>query len=244
MFLHGQGLFKRRTIAVELLPSKSTIDDALAFTTTLRLIVALTRYQRLLDLPSASGSDSRLVKATVTEKAVQVPRISIKRSRNSVTEPSCISTQARSTKIRRFHTALSTLTSHTLASSFSFNTHLNMASSTTLDTPGERSGSRGHDRPLVVGRTKPTEEPSKDTVRNLNASVEQDAQANTKAATPAEPTTTTPTPAQPQTQKKEKVPKQPKPSKAPATPTAPLSPALLDLRVGHILRCITHPNAD
>jgi tRNA-binding EMAP/Myf-like protein len=81
-------------------------------------------------------------------------------------------------------------------------------------------------------------------VQNLNASIEQNIQASSKTAAPSEPTATTPTPAQPQTQKKEKAPKQPKPSKAPATPTAPLSPALLDLRVGHILRCITHPNAD
>ncbi|KAK2031324.1 nucleic acid-binding protein [Colletotrichum zoysiae] len=43
--------------------------------------------------------------------------------------------------------------------------------------------------------------------------------------------------------KKEKKEKAPKPQKAPA-PAAPLSPALIDLRVGHILKAIKHPEAD
>lgn len=42
-------------------------------------------------------------------------------------------------------------------------------------------------------------------------------------------------------EKKEKAPKQPKPA---AAPEKPLSPALIDLRVGHILKAIQHPNAD
>ncbi|KAJ6789759.1 hypothetical protein PWT90_06780 [Aphanocladium album] len=41
-------------------------------------------------------------------------------------------------------------------------------------------------------------------------------------------------------EKKEKVPKQPKPQPA----AAPLSPCLIDLRVGHILKAINHPDAD
>ncbi|KAK2742920.1 Mannan polymerase II complex anp1 subunit [Myotisia sp. PD_48] len=44
--------------------------------------------------------------------------------------------------------------------------------------------------------------------------------------------------------KKEKKEKQPKQPKKPAAPAAPLSPSLIDLRVGHILRAINHPNAD
>lgn len=44
-------------------------------------------------------------------------------------------------------------------------------------------------------------------------------------------------------QKKEKAPKAPRPQKAPAV-AAPLSPALIDLRVGHILKAIKHPEAD
>jgi len=44
-------------------------------------------------------------------------------------------------------------------------------------------------------------------------------------------------------EKKEKAPKQPKPAKAPAA-EKPFSPALIDLRVGHILKAIAHPNAD
>ncbi|KAJ5670408.1 uncharacterized protein N7477_005771 [Penicillium maclennaniae] len=42
-------------------------------------------------------------------------------------------------------------------------------------------------------------------------------------------------------EKKEKKPKAPKPAPAPA---APPSPSLIDLRVGHILRAVNHPNAD
>jgi aminoacyl tRNA synthase complex-interacting multifunctional protein 1 len=44
-------------------------------------------------------------------------------------------------------------------------------------------------------------------------------------------------------QKKEKKEKAPKPQKAPAA-AAPLSPSLIDLRVGHILKAIKHPEAD
>lgn len=43
--------------------------------------------------------------------------------------------------------------------------------------------------------------------------------------------------------KKEKKEKAPKPQKAPAA-AAPLSPALIDLRVGHILKAVNHPDAD
>ncbi|KAL2814455.1 hypothetical protein BJX63DRAFT_199242 [Aspergillus granulosus] len=45
----------------------------------------------------------------------------------------------------------------------------------------------------------------------------------------------------PKKEKKEKQPKQPKAAPAPAGPP---SPSLIDLRVGHILRAINHPNAD
>lgn len=44
--------------------------------------------------------------------------------------------------------------------------------------------------------------------------------------------------------KKEKKEKQPKQQKAPAAPAAPPTPALIDLRVGHILKAIKHPEAD
>ena len=43
--------------------------------------------------------------------------------------------------------------------------------------------------------------------------------------------------------KKEKAPKQPKPAPA-AAKEMPLTPALIDLRVGHILKAEAHPNAD
>ena len=44
-------------------------------------------------------------------------------------------------------------------------------------------------------------------------------------------------------EKKEKPPKAPKAAKAPAE-SAPLSPSLIDLRIGHILQAVPHPNAD
>lgn len=44
--------------------------------------------------------------------------------------------------------------------------------------------------------------------------------------------------------KKEKQPKQPKPQKNAPAADKPLSPALIDLRVGHILKAVQHPNAD
>ncbi|KAL8865580.1 MAG: hypothetical protein Q9174_006817, partial [Haloplaca sp. 1 TL-2023] len=47
----------------------------------------------------------------------------------------------------------------------------------------------------------------------------------------------------PQQSKKEKKEKQLKPQKQPAKET-PLSPCLIDLRVGHILKAVNHPNAD
>ncbi|KAL8912500.1 MAG: hypothetical protein Q9171_002513 [Xanthocarpia ochracea] len=50
-------------------------------------------------------------------------------------------------------------------------------------------------------------------------------------------------PQHPKKEKKEKKEKQPKPQKQVAK-EAPLSPCLIDLRVGHILKAIHHPNAD
>lgn len=57
---------------------------------------------------------------------------------------------------------------------------------------------------------------------------------------PPRPSTSTPNPPFPKKEKKEK------PAKTPKTPAAepPLTPSLIDLRVGHILRAIPHPNAD
>ncbi|CAG8089419.1 unnamed protein product [Penicillium salamii] len=46
------------------------------------------------------------------------------------------------------------------------------------------------------------------------------------------------------TAKKEKKEKAPKAPKAAPAPAAPPAPSLIDLRVGHILRAINHPNAD
>lgn len=100
-------------------------------------------------------------------------------------------------------------------------------------------------RPLVVGLTKPQSRSastmaSSSDAAALNKEIEQNVKENTKGAAPSEDNPTAPTNPKP---KKEKAPKQPKPQKV-AAPAAPTSPALIDLRVGHILRAIAHPNAD
>lgn len=91
-------------------------------------------------------------------------------------------------------------------------------------------------KPLVVGLTKTRQASSmagNSETSALNKEIAENVKKNTTQAAPA----TAPKP------KKEKAPKQPKPQKA-AAPVAPTSPALIDLRVGHILRAIKHPNAD
>lgn len=77
------------------------------------------------------------------------------------------------------------------------------------------------EKPLVVGQGKPGKDAKA-----------QQAGADAAAAGP------------PRTNKKEKKEKKEKQPKPPPAPAAPLSPSLIDLRVGHILRAINHPNAD
>ncbi|KAJ5227287.1 uncharacterized protein N7469_007293 [Penicillium citrinum] len=74
------------------------------------------------------------------------------------------------------------------------------------------------EKPLVVGQGKP----GKDQGKAAEAAAAGAPKTNKK-------------------EKKEKKEKAPKPAPAPA---APPSPSLIDLRVGHILRAINHPNAD
>jgi len=101
-------------------------------------------------------------------------------------------------------------------------------------------------RPLVVGLTKPPSSRSASTMASssdaaaLNKEIAENVKENTTEAAPTPDNPSAPTT---QKAKKEKAPKQPKPQKA-AAPSAPTSPALIDLRVGHILRAIAHPNAD
>ena len=101
------------------------------------------------------------------------------------------------------------------------------------------SPSGGHDKPLVVGRTKPTESSITDDIAPTNVTDSSTVDATSATVSTSE----TSAPTTQSTTKKEKKPKQPKPQKQPA-PSAPLSPALIDLRVGHILRCVPHENAD
>lgn len=85
--------------------------------------------------------------------------------------------------------------------------------------------------PLVVGHGRPQDggKAKKESASNISTSRE-----------PPSAVATEPSLAHPKKEKKEKAPKQPK---APARET-PLSPCLIDLRVGHILQAIPHPNAD
>jgi len=86
--------------------------------------------------------------------------------------------------------------------------------------------------PLVVGRGK-----GQDRGKNVTEKAQgtaQEVKDNAKATVAGD---------QPSQPKKEKKEKQPKPQKAPAKET-PLSPCLIDLRVGHIIKAIPHPNAD
>jgi aminoacyl tRNA synthase complex-interacting multifunctional protein 1 len=76
------------------------------------------------------------------------------------------------------------------------------------------------EKPLVVGKGKP----------------EKPAEAAAEAAAGAPKTN--------KKEKKEKKEKQPKAPKAPAAPALPPTPSIIDLRVGHILRAVNHPNAD
>lgn len=93
----------------------------------------------------------------------------------------------------------------------------------------------------LVDRTRPSPGAAVDTVKEngteaqLNHEIEKNVEINTAAAAPAEATNKP---------KKEKAPKQPKAPKAIPAPAVSLTPAVIDLRVGHILRAIEHPNAD
>ena len=80
-------------------------------------------------------------------------------------------------------------------------------------------------KPLVTGQTK--KEKVKETIVSAKDAVKETLTGGA-AATAG---------------KKEKKEKAPKPQKQPAKET-PLSPALIDLRVGHILKAVAHPNAD
>lgn len=85
----------------------------------------------------------------------------------------------------------------------------------------------------LVDRTKAAAEVVKDTVVQAGNAIA--AAVGVGAGAGAEQ--------QQQKPKKEKKEKQPKPQKAPAAAATP-TPALIDLRVGHILKAIKHPEAD
>ncbi|KAF5859363.1 G4 quadruplex nucleic acid binding protein [Aspergillus alliaceus] len=83
----------------------------------------------------------------------------------------------------------------------------------------QNAGAAAEGKPLVVGKGKP----------------EAAAKEETPTATQAE--------GKPKKEKKEKKEKQPRAKPAPASASPP-SPCVIDLRVGHILRAVNHPNAD
>lgn len=138
---------------------------------------------------------------------------------------------------------------------------LSSSSSVTPMSTEATSSPPAQHKPLVVGRTKPqsptttaamdasstttaTDKAIPTEVKEpLNQEISKNLESNTTSAAPAEEATAQQS-SQASGKKKEKAPKQPKPPKAGPAPPAPLSPALIDLRVGHILRAIAHPNAD
>ncbi|KAL3455112.1 hypothetical protein BJX64DRAFT_80130 [Aspergillus heterothallicus] len=87
------------------------------------------------------------------------------------------------------------------------------------------AGAGGAGKTVVVGQTKPE--------KAAKGDAPEGAAAAAAAAAGKE--------GKPKKEKKEKQPKQPKAAPAPAGPP---SPSLIDLRVGHILRAVNHPNAD
>ncbi|MCJ1360780.1 MAG: G4 quadruplex nucleic acid binding protein [Icmadophila ericetorum] len=93
------------------------------------------------------------------------------------------------------------------------------------------------EKPLVVGKGKDKENSKgvTETVKDAAESAKDKATGAAAAAGGSLPT-----------EKKQKKEKGPKPAKQPATKAEekPLSPALIDLRVGHILKAENHPNAD
>ncbi|QSS53762.1 acyl-RNA-complex subunit [Histoplasma capsulatum var. duboisii H88] len=93
------------------------------------------------------------------------------------------------------------------------------------------TGQGGAEKSIVVGRGKNNS--------NSNSQLENGKGKGKEAAEPAATGAV-----DPPREKKEKKQKQPKQQKQPAAPVAPLSPSLIDLRVGHILRAVNHPNAD
>jgi len=84
---------------------------------------------------------------------------------------------------------------------------------------------------------------AKDTATSIGSAVANAVGASTSGEGTAKAEENAPPPGA-KTQKKEKKEKAPKPQKNAPAPEKPLSPALIDLRVGHILRAINHPNAD
>ncbi|KAJ9639085.1 G4 quadruplex nucleic acid binding protein [Knufia peltigerae] len=136
----------------------------------------------------------------------------------------------------------------------------------TSDSSSPSTSAPAQHKPLVVGRTKPQPETNSstsspkttmdssspadkgvpaDVKAGLNHEIAENVKSNTVEAAPADPSSTaTAAAGGGSNKKKEKAAKQPKQPKPAAAPAAPLSPALIDLRVGHILRAIAHPNAD
>ena len=101
-------------------------------------------------------------------------------------------------------------------------------------------------KPVDPKEEKERKKKEKAAALNPDAGTEQKpvvvGQGKPEAAATAAPAATGEAPAKAQKkEKKEKKEKQPKPAPAAA---APPSPCVIDLRVGHILRAVNHPNAD
>ncbi|KKY24455.1 putative cofactor for methionyland glutamyl-trna [Phaeomoniella chlamydospora] len=110
---------------------------------------------------------------------------------------------------------------------------------TTKDAPSttEKVQQKIHD--LTIHTKDAIKRPAHSSMNPDDETAKHEPHPNSEGSTPGSAAATAES-----TTPKQKKEKKPKPPKQPAVTASPLSPALLDLRVGHILRAIPHPDAD
>ncbi|KAI9705571.1 MAG: G4 quadruplex nucleic acid binding protein [Candelina mexicana] len=101
-------------------------------------------------------------------------------------------------------------------------------------------GEEGGQKPLIVGGQGRGQGGGSGGGRSKKEKTKEQVAESQDAAKPSSTGEISAPPNAPRTKKE----KQPKPPKQPAKTDPPLSPALIDLRVGHILKATTHPNAE
>lgn len=108
--------------------------------------------------------------------------------------------------------------------------------------PKEEKERKKKEKAAAAAATGPAKQPGSE--KTMVVGQRKNAPSTTSKTTSAEQNSSAAS-TQASTAKREKKEKAPKQTKAPAPKAeVPLSPSLIDLRVGHILRAIPHPNAD